>query len=105
MKLLVSKSEANFADYTETRKYYPSPGGAMVHVPNPKKVNKVGKIGSFLGKNKGKVGLALGGLAVAGGIASKALSKPQSLESRLKKTLKKNPKLNQAANMASKMFR
>lgn len=108
--LLVKKSEANFYAATRTNLGYNTYGYAPANtLVKAKKVNKVaqaaGKVGSFLGKNKLKVGLAGVGLAGAGMLASKALNKPQSLESRLKKTLKRNPQLNQAATMASKMFR
>lgn len=101
--LLIKPSEANFYAATRTNLGYGTygytPANTLV------KAKKVSKVGSFLGKNKGKVGLAGVGLVGAGVLASKALNKPQSLESRLKKTLKKNPQLSQAANMASKMFR
>lgn len=112
--LLVKKSEANFADYQATRTNlgYGVYGHSQANtlVPTGKKKaykvsNAARKVGSFLGKNKVKAGLAGVGLAGAGMLASKALNKPQSLESRLKKTLKKNPQLNQAATMASRMFR
>lgn len=105
--LLIQKpSEANFFSYTATRKYYRSPGGVLTHTPSSNKfATGLGKISSFLSKNKLKAGLAGVGLAGTGMLASKALSTPKSLESRLKKTLKKNPQLSQAASIANKMFR
>jgi hypothetical protein len=106
MKLLINKSEANFYAATRTNLGYGTYGYAPVNtLAKAKKINKVaqvaGKVGSFLGKNKGKAGLAGVGLVGAGVLASKTLNKPKTLESRLKKTLKKNPQLNQV----SKMFR
>lgn len=108
--LLIKPFEVNFYAATRTNLGYNTYGYAPANtLVKAKKVTRLGaaagKVGSFLGKNKGKAGLAGVGLVGAGMLASKALNKPQSLESRLKKTLKKNPQLSQAANMASKMFR
>lgn len=113
MKLLIKKpSEANFYAATKTNLGYGTYGHSQANTlvtTGKKKAHNVSnaarKVGSFLGKNKVKAGLAGVGLVGAGMLASKALSRPESLQSKLKKTLKKNPQLNQAANMASKMFR
>lgn len=102
--LLINRSEANFYAATRTNLGYNTYGYAPANtLVKAKKVNKfantAGKVGSFLGKNKLKSGLAGVGLAGAGVLASKALNRPQSLESRLKKTIKKNPKLSQLSKM------
>lgn len=62
--------------------------------------SKVGKVGSFIGANKGKVGLATAGIAGAGLLASKLLKKkPDTLQSKIKKTIQNNPLLSQASQM------
>jgi len=65
---------------------------------------KAGKAIGMIKANPGKAGLALAGLAVAGGLGRagyKAMKKPKSLQDRIKGAVNKNP----ALRKASKMFR
>lgn len=56
---------------------------------------------------KGKAGLALAGLAAAGGIGMgiARTRKPKTLEARIKRAVNKNPQLKRATSMATSMFK
>ena len=80
-----------------------NPGGALA-TQGSASARRIPKIKKF---PKGKAGLALAGLAAAGGIgvAVNRTRKPKTLEARIKRAVNKNPQLKRATSMATSMFR